>query len=224
MDQERQNPAIALLHERIAENIFLIGLTGGIATGKSTVSRFLQQSGIPVIDADEIARDVVRPGQKAHASIVEKFGRDILQENGEIDRERLGALVFSDERARRDLEAITHPEIFREIARRIRDITSAGSHAARHKMIVIDAALLFESGLYQSMDKNILIRTEPELQIQRLMTRDGLSEAEARRRIESQWVHEDKESLANFVIDNSRSPEETQSQISDVLQKILLGG
>jgi len=223
MSQERQNPALALLHERMTGNVLLIGLTGGIASGKSTISQYLREAGIPVIDADTIAREVVEPGHKAYEAIVERFGKSILSADKTIDRSRLGALVFEDEAARRDLEAITHPEIFREMARRIREIKDDPSGTSRLPMIVIDAALLFESGLHQSMDKNILIKIDPQLQLQRLMLRDHLSEPEARQRIDSQWSHEDKEALAPFIIDNSGSLEDTQRQVYAVLQEILLG-
>ncbi len=216
-EQERANPAVALLHERIAGNLRLIGLTGGIASGKSTVSRCLEEAGIPVIDADEIARHVVKPGHKAYTEVVNRFGRWVLGEEGEIDRARLGALVFEDEKARKDLEAITHPEIVREIARRIRDFEK------KPGLIVIDAALLFESGLSQSMDRNILVTASPEVQLKRLMDRDGLTEAEARRRIEAQMPSEEKLKRADFVIDNSGTPEEAQRQVLAVLQEILMG-
>lgn len=216
-EQERANPAVALLHERIAGNLRLIGLTGGIASGKSTVSRCLEEAGIPVIDADVIARDVVRPGQKAYTEIVNRFGRWVLGEDGEIDRVRLGALVFEDEKARKDLEAITHPEIVREIARRVRDIRQEKDPS----LVVIDAALLFESGLSQSMDRNILVTASPDIQMRRVMERDGLSEVETRRRIASQMPSEEKLKLAHFVIDNSGTREETARQVHEVLERMI---
>ena len=224
MEQERENPSIALLHERMSGNLLLLGLTGGIASGKSTVTRFFQDVGVPVIDADQVARDVVQPGRKAFQAIVERFGPEILQEDRQIDRIGLGSIVFSDETARKDLEGITHPEIVREIAKRVRGIRAPENKSSPPpKIIVVDAALLFESGLHSAMDKNILIRVEPELQMRRLIARDGLSVPEAEQRIQSQLPNDEKEKLAHYVIDNSGSPEETRRQVLGVLHKILTG-
>jgi dephospho-CoA kinase len=214
--QARSNPAVALLHERIGGDLKLVGLTGGIACGKSIVSGMLREMGVPVIDADQIARDVVRPGEPAHKRIVREFGPNILNDDRTIDRERLGALVFADAERRRRLEGITHPEIFRAIAQEVQRLRSE-RHA---KLVVVDAALLFESGLAGSLDHNIVVTAPERIQIGRLMARDGLTEAEAHRRIAAQMPSTEKEGLAQFIIDNSGSLEETRRAVAEILTQI----
>lgn len=209
-DQARENPAVALLHERIESDLKLIGLTGGIACGKSTVSGMMRELGLPVIDADQIARDVVRPGEPAYRAIVEEFGRDILNDDATIDREKLGALVFADEEKRKKLEALTHPPVFRAIAEEVRRL----ARERRAKAIVIDAALLFESGLSDSMDETVVVSVPEEIQRARLMERDGLSLEDARRRIASQMPTAQKEELAKYILDNSGDRDTTRATVA----------
>lgn len=209
-DQARENPAVALLHERIESDLKLIGLTGGIACGKSTVSGMMRELGLPVIDADQIARDVVRPGEPAYRAIVEEFGRDILNDDATIDREKLGALVFANEEKRKLLESLTHPHVFRAIAEEVRRL----ARERRAKAIVIDAALLFESGLSDSMDETVVVSVPEEIQRARLMERDGLSLEDARRRIASQMPTAQKEELAKYILDNSGDRDTTRATVA----------
>ncbi len=215
-NQEKANPAIALLHERLEGSFKLVGLTGGIASGKSTLSKIFEEAGVPVIDADQVARDIVKPGSKAHKAILEKFGREILLPNKEIDRPKLASIVFSDPARCRELETITHPEIFRQIARRIRTLKKERNP----KIIVVDAALLFESELFKNMDRIVLVKTPPEIQRKRLMERDGMTEIEAQRRIASQMPDEEKEKLSNFVLDNSGTKEDLKQEALEVLVQL----
>lgn len=213
--QEKSHPAVALVRHRLEAPLFLLGLTGGIASGKSLVSGFLRNAGLPVIDADQLARDVVLPGRTAYKKILRTFGRDLLQEDGGIDRSRLASLVFSDAEKRKLLESITHPEIFREISKRVASLRKEG-----HRFLVIDAALLFESGLSDYVDKVLLVRAEPQEQLRRLMERDGIDETEALRRIAAQMSDAKKREKADFIIDNSGSIEDTQRQTLEVLRQI----
>lgn len=213
--QAKRNPSVDLLHERLEGAIRLIGLTGGIGSGKSTVSRFLQEAKIQVIDADAIARQVVRPGRPAYRMIIKAFGEGIIGSNREINRDRLGEIVFADETKRTLLETITHPEILKEITKRVRTLRKKKS-----KFVVIDAALLFESGLHHHMHKTIFVRIEPKSQLDRLMKRDDLPEVKAWQRILSQLPASQKESQADFVIDNSGTPKETQGQVLALLSQL----
>lgn len=216
MEQERASPSVAMLHDRIEGNLKLIGLTGGIASGKSTVASLLRDAGMPVIDADRIAREVVEPGRPAHEAVVREFGNTILNDDGTIRRDRLAAIVFSDPEKRGRLEALTHPYIFRAIADEVRRL-----HRELHpKFVVIDAALLFESRLNLSMDQVILVKASPEIQLRRLMDRDGFSETEAKQRIDSQMAIEEKERLSDFVIENEGSLEELHREVSGVLGQL----
>jgi dephospho-CoA kinase len=206
--QARENPAVALLHERMEGGLALIGLTGGIACGKSTVSGILKEMGWPVIDADQIARDVVRPGSPAYDEIIAEFG-NVLAADGTLDRERLGALVFENEERRLRLEAITHPYIFRAISEEVARLR----RERNPKAVIVDAALLFESGLADCMDKTVVVTADEEIQLRRLMERDRLDEGAARRRIASQMTSAEKIERANLVIDNSGSLEETRGAV-----------
>src|SRR5712692_922803 len=190
----------------------LAGLTGSIATGKSTVSRMFAHLGARVIDADLLAREVVMPGQAAHARIVEEFGPQVLQEDGSLDRKALGALVFADTAKRKRLEEITHPAIG---ARRQR-ILSVLDEEAFEGVVMWDAALLFEGGGAATMDRVVVVYADQETELRRLMERDGLSDADARARIASQMPVAEKAKLADHVIDNSGTREGTQRQVRAV--------
>jgi dephospho-CoA kinase len=190
----------------------LVGLTGSIATGKSTVSRMFAHLGARVIDADLLAREVVMPGQPAYARIVEEFGPQVVQEDGSLDRKALGAVVFADAASLKRLEAITHPAIG---ARRER-LLSALDEEAFEAVVIWDAALLFEGGGAATMDSVVVIYTDPETERRRLMERDGLSDADARARIASQIPIAEKAKLAHHVIDNSGTREETERQVRAV--------
>ncbi|MBE3594107.1 MAG: dephospho-CoA kinase [Candidatus Carbobacillus altaicus] len=176
----------------------IIGLTGGIATGKSTVSRLLQKRGFPVIDADQVARDVVRPGEEALAEIVRVFGEDMLKEDGTLDRKRLGVRIFEDDEARKTLEAILHPRIRARMLEAIQKIETISPYP-----VIVDVPLLFETGWDRLTDANIVVFAPPDVQKKRLMARDQLSEKEAYERIQAQWPLEEKVKRADWVLDNS---------------------
>lgn len=190
----------------------LVGLTGGIATGKSTVSAMFRALGCVVIDADLLAREVVEPGQPALADIVRDFGPGVLQADGRLDRQALGAVVFGDAARRQRLEAITHPRIRERFARRLETLA-----AERFDGIVIfDAAVIVESGNWKAMDRLVVVVADEATQIARLQARDGIGREEALRRIQSQMPLSEKAKLAHHVIDNSGDRAATEAQVRQV--------
>ncbi|WP_445612854.1 dephospho-CoA kinase [Geobacillus sp. YF-1] len=193
--------------------VLTIGLTGGIASGKSTVSAMMRQLGLPVIDADEAARAVVRPGEDAYRQIVAAFGLGILQKNGDIDRAKLGAIVFSDEAERTKLNAIVHPAVRRRMLAEKEELVRAGA-----KTIVLDIPLLFESGLTDWVDKVLVVFVDEETQLRRLMARNGFTKEEALARIRAQWPLAEKVKRADAVLDNNGTIEETRRQLLAVLE------
>jgi dephospho-CoA kinase len=195
----------------------LVGLTGSIATGKSTVSRMFAHLGARVIDADLLAREVVMPGQAAYARIVEEFGPQVIQEDGSLDRKALGALVFGDSVKRKRLEEITHPAI----GLRQQRMLSVLDEEAFEGVVIWDVALLFEGGGVAKMDRVVVVYADPETERRRLIERDGLSDADARARIASQMPITEKAKLAHFVIDNSGTREETERQVRTVYGSLL---
>ncbi len=195
----------------------LVGLTGGIATGKSTVSAMFAHLGARVIDADLLAREVVMPGQPAHAEIVAEFGPEVLQADGYLDRKRLGAIVFADPARRKRLEAITHPAIRRRQER----ILSILEEEAFEGIVLWDAALLVEGGGHKAMDRVVVVVTDPETQLARLMARDGIAEADALARIRSQMPVAEKAKVADHVIDNSGSRADTERRVREVYQALV---
>jgi dephospho-CoA kinase len=199
------------------KRFLLVGLTGGIATGKSTVSAMFAHLGARIIDADLLAREVVAPGQRAHAEIVQAFGPEVLQNDGYLDRKRLGAMIFADADKRKRLEQITHPAI------RVRQqrILSVYEEEAFEGVVIWDAALLLESGGATGMDRVVVVFADPATELSRLMARDGLGEEEARRRIASQMPVAEKAKLADYVIDNSGSRAETERQVREVYRALL---
>ncbi|MEC1606353.1 dephospho-CoA kinase [Bacillus halotolerans] len=190
----------------------VIGLTGGIASGKSTVANMLIDKGITVIDADIIAKQAVEKGMPAYRQIIDEFGEDILLENGDIDRRKLGALVFTNEQKRLALNSIVHPAVREEMLKR-RD----ESIANQETFVVLDIPLLFESKLESLVDKIIVVSVTKELQLERLTKRNQLTEEEALSRIRSQIPLEEKVSRADNVIDNSGTLEETKQQLEEIL-------
>lgn len=200
--------------ERVT-GVRVIGLTGGIASGKSLVSRQLQRLGAIVIDADQIARDVVAPGGPTWEAITREFGRSIIDNAGSLDRKALGRLVFSDPDKLEKLNRTTHPQILSEIERLMQ------SYRASNKgIVVLDAPLLFETGLNKSVDEVWVVLVDFQNQLKRLMKRDGLTELEARSRILLQIPLEEKVRQADRVIDNRGTPEETEQQTRLAWQQI----
>jgi dephospho-CoA kinase len=191
------------------------GLTGGIATGKSTVAKMIEDEGVPVFDADRVAREIVEPDQPAWKQIVEAFSEKILAPDRTIDRTRLAAIVFADAGARKKLESFTHPRIREEIGQRILKAAGDGKDIA-----FVDAALMLETGWANDFAGVVVVDCPPALQLERLMKRDGLSEELAKRRIGAQMPLEEKKKKATFVIENDGSLVNVRRQVHDVLEKI----
>ncbi|WP_347862600.1 dephospho-CoA kinase [Salimicrobium sp. PL1-032A] len=190
----------------------VIGLTGSIATGKSTVSEMFREWEIPVIDADKLSREVVEPGEEAYNRIIETFGDDILLHTGEIDRKKLGKIVFGDEKKREQLNGIVHPQVRKRMIEKREAFREQGVPA-----VVLDIPLLFESGLESYVDKTMVVYVKEEVQLQRLMERDGSNEKDAGQRIASQLPISEKAERADVVIDNNGSVEETYGQLREKL-------
>lgn len=197
--------------------MFVFGLTGGIATGKSTVTAMIREAGVRVIDADALAREIVQPGMPALTAIAAAFPGVVA--NGQLDRAKLGKIVFSNEVARGKLNAITHPRI-KELAKKKKDELAA--QGVKHA--IYDAALLIENRLHEAMQGVILVTCPVEVQVQRVMSRDGLSEDAARARIASQMPTEEKKKYATWLIDNGGALEATRAQVKQVLAEVLRYG
>lgn len=189
-----------------------IGLTGGIATGKSTVSNIFKEKGITVIDADIEARIAVMKNSPAYLEIVEQFGADILLPDGEIDRQKLGAIIFSNPASRQKLNTITHPRIRQQMLAK-----KEAAIANKDRIVVLDIPLLYESNLQTIVDKVLVVTTKPELQLERLIERNGYSEEEALQRIHAQMPLAEKEKLANVVIMNNGSLEELRTKVEALI-------
>jgi dephospho-CoA kinase len=188
--------------------ITVFGLTGGVASGKSTVGRRFRHLGLDVIDADQVARDVVAPGTPALAEIAARFGPEVLQPDGALDRKKLGAIVFADRDARRALERITHPRIAAATQQEIARLTAAGVDP-----VIYDAALIVENRLYTWMQGLIVVTVPPETQVARLMIRDDIDEPAAQARIAAQLPLADKVAVATHVIDNGGTRAQTEAQV-----------
>jgi dephospho-CoA kinase len=194
----------------------VIGLTGGIASGKSTAARTLAELGATIVDADEVARAVVAPGQPALAEIARTFGRDMLLPDGTLDRKKMGALVFDDPEKRRALNAIVHPRVAVETGARLQRLREAGV-----PVVIYEAALLVENGVHHGLDGLIVVACDEQTQEKRLVERDGLSPAEARARIAAQAPLKDKIAAATWVVDTGRSLADTNQQLARVWEEIL---
>ncbi|MFS0654612.1 dephospho-CoA kinase [Bacillus sp. 179-C3.3 HS] len=192
----------------------VIGLTGGIASGKSTVSHMIKEQGIRVVDADVIAKEVVAPGKPALHQIVETFGEDVLLPSGELNRERLGTIIFSDEQKRQQLNGIVHPEVRKEMLKQRDEGIDHGE-----AFVVLDIPLLFESKLEGLVDRILVVYTTPELQLSRLMKRNDLSEEDALKRMHAQQSLEDKCQKADHVIDNTKELACTRKQLQNILNE-----
>ena len=193
-----------------------IGLTGGIASGKSLVAELFRRLGAAVIDADSIAREVVDPGTAGWQSVVAEFGQDILTPNGTIDRAKLGSIIFSDWERRNTLNAILHPLIINTIRERIAEL----GREHPETLVVADIPLLIECGLQHEFDAVIVVWSPVELQRKRLMERDGLSAAEAQQRIDAQMALNEKQAHATYVIKNDGSEKQTEEQVKKIFLTI----
>ncbi len=195
-----------------------VGLTGSIAVGKSFVCSVFRELGCAVLDADQVARDVVEPGTEGLELVVGAFGTSVLLPDGTLDRNKLGSIVFADEDKRLLLNSIIHPLVFEAQARWMKERETEDPDG----IAIIDAALMIESGGYRRFDKLIVVWCEPELQLQRLMARDDLSRADAEKRIAAQMSQEEKKSYADFLIDTSKDRDNTRQQVAEVFKQLQL--
>ncbi|WP_191965614.1 dephospho-CoA kinase [Oryzomonas sagensis] len=192
----------------------VIGLTGGVATGKSSVARFFEERGVPVVDADQLAREAVKPGSPCLARLAALFGAGVLRGDGTLDRKRVAGIVFADAGKRRQLEALLHPEI-----RRLAEERIARAAAAGQRTLVYMAPLLIEAGVTDRVDEIWVVTVRPEVQLERLMARDGIGREEAERIIGSQMPLAEKERHGRVVIDNSGTLEETRLLLAAIWDK-----
>ncbi len=192
------------------------GLTGSIACGKTTVANLFEKYGIRVIDLDDVAKEVVKRGEKGLELIIKEFGKDYINEDGELNRKKLGNLIFSNKNAKKKLEGILHPLIFekeREIISNFRKLNPL-------EPIIIDAALMIETGSYKRYNKIIVVYVDEKTQIHRLIKRDKLTYEEALKRIQSQMSIEEKKKYADFLIDNSNGLEYTEKQVKKIAERL----
>jgi dephospho-CoA kinase len=201
--------------------MLIVGLTGGVASGKTAASQFLKEEGAYIIDADQIARELVQPHKPAWNELIRAFGKEILQEDGSIHRKKLAEKVFADPKERKRLNQILHPRIKEEMGRRTKEIGQKDPKA----IVVIDAPLLVELGDHQEMDKLIVVTSTQTQQIERLKDREGIGPKEAQKILSSQMPLGEKVKLADFVIGNEGSLEETKKRVREVfkeLRKVML--
>lgn len=191
-----------------------VALTGGIATGKSHVLNAFRQLGVPCLDADDLAHGVTAAGTEATAAVADRFGHDILDATGAVDRAKLGRIVFADAAARRDLEQIVHPAVYRALSAGIRAFEMLGS-----PVVVADIPLLYESGGASGFDRVIVTTCAPAVQLARLRDR-GLSDEEARQRLAAQMTAEEKASRADYVIRTDGTFDETDCQVREILKSL----
>lgn len=193
----------------------LIGLTGGIASGKSTVAAILRRLGVAIVNADELSREVVQPGTEGWKEIVDTFGTEILQPDGAVDRQRLRTIIFSDPAARKKLEAVIHPRVRALAQQRFQEHAAAG-----FEIVVYEVPLLFEGNLQNSLRPVVLVATNLETQKKRLQDRDHLAESEAEKHITAQMSLEEKRRLADYVIENDGTLDELERRVRAVLEEI----
>lgn len=198
------------------DGVLHVGLTGGIATGKSYVTRRLHDAGLPTIDADQLAREAVAPGSPGLATVVQRFGRDVLTAGGALDRARLATIVFADTGARADLEAIIHPEVRRRIAEWQAHVREGGYRGP----LVADIPLLFETGRTGDFDVIVVVACDAARQRERLMTRDGLSAEAAAQRIAAQWPIDEKVRAAEFVVMTDGTFADTDAQVDALVEEL----
>ncbi|NLP36548.1 MAG: dephospho-CoA kinase [Firmicutes bacterium] len=193
--------------------MLVVGLTGGIATGKSTVAAYFEQLGALRIDTDELARLVVEPGQPALAEIARRFGVEVIDEKGRLIRQKLAALVFKDEKKRKELESILHPRIREMLMLKLKEARNQG-----YEIALVEVPLLFETDFHRQVDCTVAVAAAEDIQLVRLKERNGLTTEEARLRIHAQMPLAEKIKRAHFVIDNSGTREETKQQVEKIWQ------
>jgi len=197
-------------------NCLVVGLTGGIASGKSTVSDMLEELGAPLIDFDLIARHVVEPGTRSLELIINYFGKQILAEDGTLDRKKLSKIVFQDFEKRKKLESFTHPPIYKEFFKQIDEIAKKNPDA----VIQVSIPLLIELNMQPAFDNVIVVYVSQKTQVERLAQRDGISIKEAANILKSQLPIDEKISFANFIINNENTVEETKKQVNKVWREL----
>jgi dephospho-CoA kinase len=194
--------------------MLLVGLTGGLGTGKSTVARLLAERGAVVVDADELARRALEPGTSGFEQVCDLFGRDVLDPQGRIDRRELAARVFADEGKRRALESITHPEVFRLLA------ATVEAHRGTDAVVVFDAPLIIETGFHEAVDVLVVVTAPEEAQVERVVRERGMSEGEARARIAAQVGEARRHELADLTIANDGDLEQLRSRVDELWREL----
>lgn len=197
--------------------MLVIGLTGGIGSGKSTVSNMLRELGAVIIDADVIARQVVRPGEPAWQELQERFGREIIRPDGSLDRRRLGEIAFHNSQALQDLNRITHPRIRERIIERIDQLRQMNV-----RVVVVDAPLLLEAGLTDIVDQVWVVDVDHETLVKRVQLREGFTAEQVEARLQAQMSSEEKRRRADVVIDNRGNVGQTQEQVLQLWHKITM--
>jgi dephospho-CoA kinase len=194
--------------------MWMVGLTGGMGCGKSTVAQALAQRGIPIVDADEVARAVVEPGSPTLAKLVSEFGRGLLREDGSLDRQGLAKLAFAAPERRKVLESITHPAIASETARRFVALAKAGA-----PLVVYDAPLLFEAKRESAVNEVVVVTADPDVQLARILARGGITKDDALARIAAQLPLDEKARRADWIIDNSGDEATLLRQVERLLER-----
>lgn len=197
------------------DTFVIVGLTGGIASGKSTVAQMLAELGARIIDADVIAREIVEPGEPAWKEIRVVFGEEVFRDDDSLDREALGNVVFGDPEARRKLESLTHPRIAQRMMERAQQIRAQGHH-----WVIYDAALIVENGIHEWLDSLIVVAADRRVQLERVIERDTMSPEAALRRLNAQMPLEAKIAVADYVIDNNGSLDKTREQVERIYRQI----
>jgi len=219
--ESRARPLRKWLEERMPKaggkgRPLLVGLTGGIASGKSTVSEMLKDLGAPLIDFDVIARRVVEPGTPALAKIVDAFGRQILRDDGRLDRKKLSRIVFHDAEKRKMLESRTHPAMYEELLDQVEAIARREPHA----IVQVAVPLLVEFHLEDDFDVVVLVHASPRKQVERLVARDGIGPEEAARILQAQLPIDEKKAFADFVVDNGQDLSHTRKQVESLWSEL----
>jgi dephospho-CoA kinase len=210
--------------------MLVVGLTGGICSGKTTVLKIFKKLGLRTIDADEIAHQLTKPGRKILKKIVGKFGKEILDKNGRLERKKLAEIIFKDKKKRKQLNGITHPEIIAEIKRKIREFqklerkTVTGKGEMKEEIVIVDIPLLFEAKLEHLVDKIVLVYVPQRIQMERLMRDDNLTFKEAKARIDAQIPLHRKKKYAHYIINGNLNFSKLRKQVESVYkewQKII---
>ncbi len=197
-------------------NNLILGITGNIASGKSLIAGAFARRGAAVVDADRLAREIVTAGNPVLQQIVAQFGRAILLENGELNRAQLGQIIFADPAAREELNRITHPAIADLAIARLQQLKAKPGIP----LVIYEAPLLFEAGAEGRVDRVLVVKVEPQVQLQRLMARDGLDESAAKQRIAAQMSQQEKLARADFIIDNSGTVEQALRQVDELWERL----